>query len=57
MMAGVKIVCPECGRVLGDTMKSVDCSFNCRGCKKTVAVKMQVASFADYLQVNKERKK
>lgn len=49
-MAMIKIICPNCGRILGDTDKSIDCNMNCRGCKKTVAIKMHVASFSDYLR-------
>lgn len=56
-MRGVKITCPSCGRILGDTKDSVDCNFNCRGCKKTVRVKITVAKVADYLNYNKEEKK
>lgn len=44
----IKLNCPHCGRVLGDTMHSVDCNFNCRGCRQTVRVKIDVATFKDY---------
>lgn len=53
-MAMIKIICPNCGRILGDTNKSIDCNMNCRGCKKTVAIKMHVASFSDYLRKEKD---
>lgn len=50
MMKPIKITCPECGRILGDTDKSLDCNFNCRGCKNTVNVKITIAHAADYLK-------
>lgn len=46
----IKIVCPKCGRVLGDTNKSVDCNINCKNCKKTVRIRIKVANSVDYLQ-------
>lgn len=48
-MAVARIYCPNCKRVLGDTDTSLDCNFNCRGCKKTVHCKITVTSFKDYL--------
>lgn len=45
----VKIICPKCGRILGDTEKSLDCNLNCNGCKNTVRVRMSVARVNDYL--------
>lgn len=48
----IRIICPNCKRILGDTDKTIDCRMNCRGCKKTVDIKMKVASFADYLRPN-----
>lgn len=45
----VKIICPNCGRILGDTTSSLDANLNCNGCKKTVRVRMSVARPADYL--------
>lgn len=45
-----KIRCPNCGRILGDTHKSLDgLRLNCRGCKKTVTVNVAVAEPFDYL--------
>lgn len=44
-----KIKCPNCGRILGDTDRSLDCRFNCRGCKETVSVKVRIAPSFDYL--------
>lgn len=54
-MAAIKIICPNCKRILGDTDKTVDCNFNCRGCKKTVHIKMKVANFADYIKTNAKK--
>ena len=51
-MSGVRIICPNCKRILGDTDRSIDCNLNCRGCKEIVHVKMKVASFADYINNN-----
>lgn len=51
----IRIICPNCKRILGDTDKSLDCRMNCRGCKKTVDIKMKVASFADYLKNNAKK--
>lgn len=50
-----KITCPECGRILGDTDKSIDARINCRGCKKTVDIKIQIAHCADYLNLKEEK--
>lgn len=52
-----KITCPECGRILGDTDKSLDARLNCRGCKKTVDIKIQIVHCADYLNIKEEDKK
>lgn len=53
-MSSCKITCPNCGRILGDTDESMDAHLNCRGCKKTVDVKIRVAHCADYLKDNEE---
>lgn len=46
----IKIKCPNCGRVLGDTeMDRIVCNANCRGCKQTVKIDLTVAKQADYL--------
>lgn len=50
-----KITCPECGRILGDTDKSIDARINCRGCKKTVDIKIQITHCADYLNIKEEK--
>lgn len=49
-MGAIRIICPNCKRILGDTDKSLDCYLNCRGCKKTVRIKMEIASFVDYIK-------
>jgi DNA-directed RNA polymerase subunit M/transcription elongation factor TFIIS len=46
-MGAIKIRCPKCGWILGDTNKSVDCVLNCPKCN-AVKVKMKVATFAEY---------
>lgn len=46
-MGAIKIRCPKCGWILGDTNTSVDCVINCPKCN-AVEVKMRVASFAEY---------
>lgn len=50
-MAAIKIYCPNCGRILGDTEKSVDCQINCRGCKTTQHIKMKVQSICDFYEL------
>ena len=54
-MGAIRIICPKCKRILGDTDTSIDCNMNCRGCKSTVHIHMEVASFSDYLK-NKAKK-
>ena len=53
----IKLTCPECGRILGDTKNAVDCYINCRGCKKTVHIHMMVAETADYLWLKRKNNK
>lgn len=55
-MGAIRIICPNCKRILGDTDGSLDCQFNCRGCKKTVHIKMKVASYKDYIQFKNVKK-
>lgn len=50
-----KIRCPKCGRILGDTDKSIDCNLNCRGCKQTVAVKLVMAATTDYFKMKEKQ--
>lgn len=47
MSSAIKIKCPKCGWILGDTEKSIDCVLNCPKCN-AVRVKMNVVSFSDY---------
>ena len=47
-MALIKIYCPNCGRILGDTEQSIDANINCRGCKTTQHIKMTVRSLCDF---------
>lgn len=49
-MGGVRITCPNCGRILGDTNKSIDAIINCNGCKKRAHIKMAVTNFKDYFE-------
>ncbi len=51
-MAAIKIICPNCKRILGDTDQNIDCNFNCRGCKQTVHIKMKIANYSDYIKPN-----
>lgn len=53
-MAMIKIYCPNCGRILGDTEKSIDCNINCRGCKTTQHIKMLVQNICDFYKLTKE---
>ena len=57
-MALIKIYCPQCGRILGDTEKSIDANINCRGCKTTQHIVMEVKRISDYYKLNtKEEEK
>lgn len=49
-MAAIKIFCPSCGRILGDTEKSLDCQINCPRCK-VQHIKMKVVKLSDYLKL------
>lgn len=42
-----KIKCPKCGRVLGDTAKTVDAVLNCPNCH-AVHVSLKIVNFKDY---------
>jgi DNA-directed RNA polymerase subunit M/transcription elongation factor TFIIS len=55
----IKIYCPNCGRILGDTEKSIDANINCRGCKTTQRIKMTIQSICDFYELTtpKEAKK
>lgn len=53
-MAGVRITCPNCGRILGDTNHDIDAVINCNGCKKRAHIKMKIVRFEDYFKDEKE---
>ena len=53
-MALIKIYCPNCGRILGDTEQSIDANINCRGCKTTQHIKMTVRSLCDFYGLKKK---
>ena len=54
----IKIYCPQCGRILGDTEQSIDANINCRGCKTTQHIVMEVKRISDYYKLNtKEEEK
>lgn len=55
-MAAIKIYCPQCNRILGDTEKSIDCTINCPKCKAQ-RVKMKVARLSDYLEIIRKEQK
>lgn len=48
----IKIYCPNCGRILGDTEQSIDANINCRGCKTTQHIVMEVKRISDYYKLN-----
>lgn len=50
----MKIKCPNCDRVLGDTEKSLDCYLNCRGCRNMVKINVKIAETNDYFKYRKE---
>lgn len=56
---GVKINCPNCGRILGDTDASINATLNCNACKKHVKIDILVTKFEDYFAetTKKEPKK
>lgn len=56
-MAGVRISCPNCGRILGDTEQSIDAVLNCNGCKNRVRIRMTVTNFKDYIRTIKQEQK
>lgn len=51
-MGLIKIYCPKCGRILGDTEQSIDANINCRGCKTTQHIVMEVKHLRDYYELN-----
>lgn len=51
-MALIKIYCPNCGRILGDTEQSIDANINCRSCKSTQHIVMEVKHLRDYYELS-----
>lgn len=51
-----KILCPLCGHCLGDTKNSFDGNLKCRWCKKTVGIRLRIATTNDYFKMKKENK-
>lgn len=49
-MGAIKLTCPKCGRILGDTNESIDAILNCNGCKEHVRIRMRVVRFKDYFE-------
>lgn len=45
----MKIICPNCKHILGDTCHSMDADINCRFCKQPVHIKIKYVTTADYL--------
>lgn len=56
-MSGVRINCPKCGRILGDTNHDIDAVLNCNGCKQRVRVQMKIVRFEDYFDELKQEAK
>lgn len=54
MSMRAKIRCPKCGRVLGDTEKSIDCNINCRSCKSVQHIKMTIMSIGDFYNLKRK---
>ncbi len=46
----VKINCPNCGRILGDTDDSLKATLNCNACKKHVKIDITLTKFDDYFK-------
>lgn len=54
-MAAIKIYCPKCKRILGDTEKSIDANINCRGCKTTQHIRMTIQSICDFYELTPKK--
>lgn len=51
-----KILCPNCHRILGDTQqKDFSATLNCKGCKKSVDVKITIAPTFDYFNKKEDK--
>ena len=52
----VKIYCPKCGRVLGDTDRDLNgVRINCHSCKQAVEIKLKILKSCDYLKKSDEK--
>lgn len=46
-----KIICPDCGRILGDADRSIDgLRINCKNCKKPMKIDLVIAQTGDYME-------
>lgn len=51
-MGLIRLYCPNCGRILGDTDQSIDANINCRGCKTTQRIIIDVKRVSDFYELN-----
>lgn len=49
----MKIKCPKCHRILGETNQSLDAQINCKNCKTGVDVHIKIARSTDYFKLKK----
>lgn len=50
----IKIKCPNCGRILGETDQSLDAHIFCKGCKHKDRISIRHVKYkADYLSERK----
>lgn len=49
----IKLRCPKCHRILGESRQSFDGCLNCRWCKETVSLKVVKAQTTDYFTFHK----
>lgn len=52
----IQIKCKTCGRILGDTEKSLDAKINCKTCKKASHIKIKIVNNTSYDFLNITRK-
>lgn len=45
----VKITCPKCSRVIGDTQSNLDAHINCKRCGEQ-EIHVRTATFKDYIK-------
>ena len=48
----MKIKCPTCGRIIGDTQSTLDAHINCKRCGEQ-EIHIRIASFNDYITGHK----